>query len=83
MSGRIEIILGCMFSGKSSELLRRVSRYKAVNIPTVIINSMLDSRCEDNMIKTHSNQTHKAIKVDKLMSITEDPDFLKMKEECG
>ena len=79
MSGRIEIILGCMFSGKSSELLRRVSRYKAVNIPTVIINSMLDSRCEDNMIKTHSNQTHKAIKVDKLMSITEDPDFLKMK----
>ena len=79
MSGRIEIILGCMFSGKSSELLRRVSRYKAVNIPTVIINSMLDSRCEDNMIKTHSNQTHKAIKIDKLMSFTEDPDFLKMK----
>jgi thymidine kinase len=79
MSGRIEIILGCMFSGKSSELLRRISRYNAVKIPTLIINSMLDSRCNDNMIKTHSNQTHNAIKVDKLMSITEDPEFFKIR----
>jgi len=79
MSGRIEIILGCMFSGKSSELMRRISRYNAVKIPTLIINSMLDSRCNDNMIKTHSNQTHNAIKVDKLMSITDDPNFFKIK----
>lgn len=78
MSGRIEIILGCMFSGKSTELMRRISSYNAVDIPTLIMNSMLDTRCEDNMMKTHSDQTHNAVKVDRLMTITEDPNFFKL-----
>jgi len=79
MSGRTEIILGCMFSGKSSELIRRVGRYTAVNIPSIVINSILDSRCGDDMIQTHSNHTHKAVKVDNLMSITEDRLFVNSK----
>jgi len=78
MSGRIEIILGCMFSGKSTELMRRISSYTAVDIPTLVLNSMLDTRCEDNMIKTHSQQTHSAIKVDRLMNIIDDPIFYKL-----
>ena len=29
-STRIEIILGCMYSGKSTELIRRCTRYSAI-----------------------------------------------------
>ena len=34
---RIEIILGCMFSGKSTELLRRCNRYKAIGKNILLI----------------------------------------------
>ena len=61
MSGRIEIILGCMFSGKSTELIRRLSRYDAVGITTLLINSELDSRTGKS-VKTHTNIEKKAIK---------------------
>jgi len=40
----MDIILGCMFSGKSTEMLRRVSRYKAIGKKCLIINSALDTR---------------------------------------
>ena len=28
--GNIQLILGCMFSGKTSELIRRIQRYKSI-----------------------------------------------------
>ena len=74
MSGRIEIILGCMFSGKSTELIRRLSRYDAVNIKTLIVNSELDIRT-GNSVKTHSNIEKKAMKSSKLMDIIESNEF--------
>ena len=36
-STRIEIILGCMYSGKSTELLRRCARYKAIGKKILLI----------------------------------------------
>ena len=30
-SGRIDVIIGSMFSGKSTELIRRINRYKVLN----------------------------------------------------
>ena len=68
MDTRIEIIIGCMFSGKSTELLRRISRYRSINKKCVIINSVLDTRGQG--IKTHSGCDIKAIKLKKLMDIT-------------
>jgi len=68
MSGRLEIILGCMFSGKSSELIRRLSRYDAVGIKTLIVTSALDTRTGKS-VKTHSNISKKALKCSELMSI--------------
>ena len=40
----VHIILGCMYSGKSTELRRRISRYEAVGIPTLTVTSTLDTR---------------------------------------
>ena len=75
MNPRIEIILGCMFSGKSTELIRRLSRYEAVGIPTLLINSSLDIRT-DNNVKTHNNLTKSARKTKNLMSLVNSIEYL-------
>lgn len=65
---RIEIILGCMFSGKSTELLRRCNRYKAIGKTILLINHHNDSRTT-NKIKTHNNVTQEAIKLNNLSEL--------------
>lgn len=69
MNQTIEIIVGPMFSGKSQELCRRISRYQAVNIPCMIINHLLDTRTE-NFIQTHSDIKIPAIKSNLLMPLS-------------
>jgi thymidine kinase len=44
--GTLEIIIGCMFSGKTSEMIRRLKRFKAVNKSILVINSTKDTRSE-------------------------------------
>ena len=67
---RIELILGCMFAGKSEELLRRTSRYTAIGKKVLLINHVNDTRTDES-IKTHSNQKTNAIKINELMSLLE------------
>jgi thymidine kinase len=63
--GSLEIIIGPMFSGKTTELLRRVDRYQRIGKQALVINSKRDTRC-GNEIKTHNAQTHSAVKVQDL-----------------
>ena len=39
-SGKLELIIGNMFSGKSTELIRRINRDKSINKKILIINYM-------------------------------------------
>jgi thymidine kinase len=64
---RIEIIIGCMFSGKSTELIRRISRYEAIGYKVLVINHELDTRT-DYAIQTHSDIRYSAIKSSRLMT---------------
>lgn len=66
---RVELIVGSMFSGKSTELIRRCSRYEAIGKTVQIINHELDTRCKSDEISTHSNARHDAIKTHNLMDI--------------
>ena len=50
--GRIEVICGPMFAGKSSELIRRVSRCVYAGQKSVIFSR--DSRYGEGQLKTHS-----------------------------
>ena len=43
-SGRIELILGPMFSGKTTELIKRVNRDRVAGLEVVAIKSQIDSR---------------------------------------
>jgi len=63
----IEIILGPMFSGKSTELIRRCSNYEAIDKNVLIINHSLDTRCDNNLVQTHNKTKKEAKKVDLLV----------------
>lgn len=67
----IEIIIGPMYSGKSTELMRRCMRYKAVGCNVLVINHQIDTRC-DNEISTHNHYKMEALKVPKLCNISHD-----------
>ena len=67
----VELILGPMFSGKSTELLRRMSRYTAILTPTLLVNSSQDTRTDD-AVQTHNRDKRAAVKVRSLMTLLRD-----------
>jgi thymidine kinase len=52
-TGYLEIIIGPMFSGKTSKLLEVYKQCKFCNIPVVVINYAEDTRYHDTMLSTH------------------------------
>lgn len=66
---QIEIILGSMFSGKSTELARRCRTYSAIGQHVQMINHSFDTRCSENQTKTHDNLTMKATKTKNLLEL--------------
>jgi thymidine kinase len=53
--GWIEVISGPMFSGKSEELIRRVTRYHLARVPTQTFKPELDTRYAETRVVSHSN----------------------------
>jgi len=51
--GRIELIIGPMFAGKSTELVRRVKRFEISGKKCLTIKYQSDSRYSSNHISTH------------------------------
>ena len=51
--GRLEIICGPMFSGKTEELLRRVRRAQIAHQPTVIFKPATDTRYNKESVTSH------------------------------
>lgn len=82
MNTRVEIILGCMFSGKSTELIRRCNRYSAIGKSIIMINHTLDTRTADN-IQTHDGAKKVAIKLTKLMDFIENKKYRNMLYESS
>ena len=82
MNTRIEIILGCMFSGKSTELIRRCNRYHAIGKTVTLINHALDTRTDDS-IKTHDGSKSVALKLTKLMDFIHVRDYRQALYDCS
>ena len=74
-SSRLEIILGCMFSGKTTELIRRTDRYRAIIKTVLLINHKIDTRCGEECIQTHDGKNRKAIKVERLCDLFGHPSY--------
>jgi thymidine kinase len=67
----LNLIIGPMFSGKSTELLRRYRRYKISGKKCLLIKYSEDNRYDENMIVTHDNIKYNAHKCSDLKKINE------------
>jgi thymidine kinase len=61
--GRIEVITGPMFSGKSEELIRRLKRARIARQRVACYKPDIDLRYHRTAIASHSSQTHDATTV--------------------
>jgi len=68
-SGTLELIIGPMFSGKSSELIRKIRILKVIKSSFIIIKPTIDNRYDKNQIITHNKESESCIIVDDLESI--------------
>ncbi|MBK7630615.1 MAG: thymidine kinase [Ignavibacteriales bacterium] len=74
-SGWIEVITGCMFSGKTEELIRRLRRAKIAKQKIVIFKPIIDTRYSNNSIVSHSEQSLPSIlikDVKEILDLVED-----------
>ena len=70
-TGRLELIVGNMFSGKSSELIRRINRERSINKKILVINYIGDNRYSKDCVSTHDLTKVKCLKLEKLMTLNE------------
>lgn len=68
--GQIQVILGPMFSGKSTELMRRIKRYQVANHECLLIKYAKDARYSDEYLSTHDKHMLPAVKAEKLSDIS-------------
>ncbi|XP_065826518.1 thymidine kinase, cytosolic-like [Oscarella lobularis] len=68
-SGQIQLILGPMFSGKTTELLRRMKRYEIAKHSCIIIKYDKDNRYSNDGISTHDQQVGSALSCSRLLDV--------------
>ena len=79
-TGWIEVITGCMFSGKTEELIRRLRRAKIAKQNVVIFKPNIDTRYSSNSIVSHSEQSLPSILI---KDINEVPDLVEDAQVIG
>ena len=67
--GSLEIIIGNMFSGKSTELIRRINSILSINKNIIVINYINDNRYSTDSVSTHDSIKIESLKVESLYSI--------------
>lgn len=70
-TGWIEVVAGCMFSGKTEELIRRLRRAKIAKQTVKIFKPKIDDRYSTSDIVSHSEQSLPSILVETPMEILE------------
>lgn len=67
--GQIQLIIGPMFSGKTTELMRRLKRYEVANHKCLIVKYAGDTRYDEENISTHDRQAMAAVKATSLSNL--------------
>ncbi|MFZ1517354.1 MAG: thymidine kinase [Ignavibacteriaceae bacterium] len=82
-TGWIEVIAGCMFSGKTEELIRRLRRAKIAKQKVIIFKPNIDTRYSSNSIVSHSEQSLPSIlikDVNEILDLVEDAQVIGIDE---
>lgn len=70
-TGWIEVISGCMFSGKTEELIRRLRRAQIARQSVIIFKPRIDNRYSADHIVSHNEQSLSSIVIEKPLEIIE------------
>jgi len=61
--GWLEVIAGCMFSGKTEELIRRLRRAVIARRDVLLVKPSIDDRYADNKVVTHADDSLPAVPI--------------------
>lgn len=61
--GKIEVVTGCMFAGKTEELIRQVHTLTRTNHNVLVVKPAIDNRYSEQEVVSHSGYRLDAIKV--------------------
>lgn len=73
----LKLIIGPMFSSKTSTLLAELNRYKYITDKILVINNELDKKRTNNIecIRTHDNKTFPSLMIKELYLLKNNPSF--------
>jgi thymidine kinase len=69
--GHLSLLIGCMFAQKTTELLRRIRRYKSIGYNVLVINHSSDTRYGSNQVISHDQLSEEAISANRLEEVDE------------
>jgi len=75
--GRLEIIIGPMFSGKSTRVIEICNRYESIGKNVLNITHIIDNRYGDGVISSHNKIQKKATCIDRLMLLITSKNYIK------
>jgi thymidine kinase len=75
MSGKLELIIGPMFSGKSTELIRKIRQLQIIDKKVLVIKPKIDIRYNINKITSHNYDSVECIDLNRLDDITYIKDY--------
>jgi len=63
----LELIIGPMYSGKTTELIRKVKHLQSSGMKCLVINHSNDTRVKGDFVQTHTKEQFKATKTDDIL----------------
>ena len=69
LPSKLHIIIGPMFSGKTTEIIKQYNKNKLNNIPTMVVNYIEDNRYSDTELSSHDKVLIPCIKMKYLKEI--------------
>jgi thymidine kinase len=69
-TGKLELYIGPMFSGKSTELIKKVRLYKIINKKVLILKPNIDTRYDVNRIVSHNGEKEDCYVIDDLENMS-------------
>ena len=70
-NGKLELILGPMFAGKSTYVIGFIRRARVINKLVLVIKPLIDNRSELNRIVSHNKDSEECLIIDNLLNIDE------------
>jgi thymidine kinase len=82
-AGWVHVICGCMFCGKTDEMLRLLRRFSIAGRRVILVKPRLDTRTEEGSVVSRSGATHVAVPVDdsrQIEALVGDADIVAIEE---